>query len=141
MQDNIVFRKIWEDDAVMELKATCTSSVVSVTSAIYVSEDMLDELASKIKKFLSGDGDEELWENQERGDRCTACLSLRFLQKDKHGHITIEVFVELDDGGTYTEHNCCFFTHTEVGLLESFAEALIALKNGAAGFEIRLNNT
>ena len=57
----------------------------------------------------------------------------------RSGHIGIEVFAELDDGGNYTEHNCCFFINTEYGLLMNFCERLFRLKNSPAGYEIQLN--
>lgn len=65
--------------------------------------------------------------------------SLRFFRKDKLGHIIIEVFVELDDGGDYAEHNCCFFVSTEYGLLMNFCESLVQLKKNPVEYEIQLN--
>ena len=85
-------------------------------------------------------GEEGLWANGEKGDGSTACLSLRFFNKDKLGHINIEVYAELDDGGKHSEHNCCFFVETEYGLLMNFSERLDRLKNRPAGCEIRLND-
>lgn len=58
---------------------------------------------------------------------------------DELGHIAIEVFAELDDGGDYSKHNCCFFVRTEYGLLMNFCDHLDQLKNGSVGCEIRLN--
>lgn len=62
-----------------------------------------------------------------------------FFREDELGHIAIEVFAELDDGGDYSKHNCCFFVRTEYGLLMNFCDHLVQLKNGSVGCEIRLN--
>ena len=97
-----------------------------------------DELIGQIEQFLRGDIEEGLWANEDRGNDSTACLSLRFLRKDRLGHIIIEVFAELDDGGDYARHNCCFFVNTEYGLLMNFCERLAQLKSDAA-CEIQLN--
>lgn len=139
MKDNVVFSKIWQDDDVIELEVVCSSSVAIITSRIYVSGTLIDELIFQIKQFLDGNNEEGLWANEDRGNDSTACLSLRFLKKDKLGHIVIEVFAELDDGGDYTEHNCCFYVSTEYGLLMSFCEGLVQLNKKPIGYEIQLN--
>ena len=141
MEDNIVFSKIWQDDCLIELRVTCTSSVASVISSIYVSDYSIDELICKIKHFLySKDRDEvSLWESGGRGDGTVACVSLRFLKKDALGHVTVEVFAEIDNGGSYSEHNCCFFVNTEYGLLLNFCDRLVQLKERPVGYEIQLN--
>lgn len=139
--DNIIFTKIWQDNDVIELKAVCSSSVVTVKSKIYVSASLLDELSCRIKQFLAGNSEEGLWANEEKGNTSTACLSLRFFKKDTLGHILIEVFAEIDDGADYTEHNCCFFVSTEYGLLMNFCEKLVRLKNHSVGYEIQLNDS
>ena len=140
MEDNIIFSKIWEDNDVIELKVECFSSVATITSKIYVSDSLIDELICQIKQFLDGDIEEGLWANEDKGNDSAACVSFRFFNKDKLGHIIIEVFAELDDGGNFTEHNCCFFVGTEYGLLMSFCERLVRLKNQPVGCEIRLND-
>ena len=139
MKDNIVFSKIWQDDDLIELKVVCSSSVATITSQIYVSDSLIDELICQIKQFLDKNYEEGLWANEDKGNESTACVSLRFFRKDKQGHIVIEVFAELDDGGDYTEHNCCFYVSTEYGLLMSFCERLVQLKKSPIGYEIQLN--
>lgn len=136
--DNIIFRKIWQDDDVMELTVECSSPIITATSEIYVSDSLIDELISEITRFLNGNK-EGFWANEERGDASTACVSFRFFREDELGHIAIEVFAELDDGGDYSKHNCCFFVRTEYGLLMNFCDHLAQLKSGSGGYEIQLN--
>ena len=52
----------------------------------------------------------------------------------------VEVFAELDDGGDYAKHNCCFFVNTEYGLLMEFCSKLAELKINPVGCEIQLNH-
>ena len=140
MKDNILFKKLWQDEDVINLKAVCTSSVATIISTIYVSDSLLDELIFQIKHFLNDNIEECSWANEEKGNGSTACMSLRFIKKDRLGHINIEVFAELDDGGDYSVHNCCFYVRTEYGLLTSFCESLVQLKKYPAGYKIQLNN-
>ena len=139
MKDNIIFKKIWEDNDLMELRVVCSSPVAATISEIYVSNFLIDELAGQIKQFLQGTREEGLWANEDRGNDSTACVSLRFFRKDKLGHIMVEVFAELDDGGDYGKHNCCFFVHTEYGLLMEFCSKLAKLQTNPVGYEIQLN--
>ena len=44
MKDNIIFSKIWEDIFAIQLKAVCSSSVATITTEIYVDDDLIDEL-------------------------------------------------------------------------------------------------
>ena len=85
MKDNITFSKIWEDGDIIELKVVCSSSVATITSQIYVSDSLIDELICQIKQFLDGNIEEGLWANEDKGNDSTACVSLRFLRKDKLG--------------------------------------------------------
>lgn len=139
MNDNIIFRKMWQDNELMQLKVVCSSSIATIVSKIYVSDSLIDDLIINIKQFLDGYVEENLWANEDRGNDSTACLALHFLKKDKLGHILIEVFAELDDGGSYTEHNCCFFINTEYGLLMNFCKKLEQIKESGVDYEIQLN--
>ena len=139
MKDNIVFTKIYEDIHLIELYVVCSSSVATIRSRIYVDGSMIGRLAKRIKRFLNSKTKEVLWANEDKGNDSTACLSLRFLKKDNQGHIAVEVFAELDDGGDFTEHNCCFYVNTEHGLLMRFGESLSLLDDAPLGFEIQLN--
>ena len=57
MKDNIIFSKIWEDIFAIQLKAVCSSSVATITTEIYVDDDLIDELIFQIKQFLDNISD------------------------------------------------------------------------------------
>lgn len=139
MHDNITLKKLWQDDEVIQLRVMCSSSVAMAISEIYVSDSLIDKLIYQINQFLNGNVEEASWENESRGDTSTACVAFRFLKKDRLGHVFIETFMELDDGGKYTEHNSCFFVNTEYGLLMKFCESLTKLKTDYANYEVCLN--
>lgn len=63
------------------------------------------------------------------GDNTTPCVSFSFIRSDLLGHVLIQVTMELDDGAPLSEHNCCFYVKTELGLLHSFALVLPTLLN------------
>lgn len=138
--DHIDIVKLWQDDELIQLKVVCSTEIITATAKIYVSDALIDDLIYQIKQFLDGQVAESFWTNEKRGDNSTACVSLHFLHKDKLGHILIEVFMELDDGGNYSSHNCCFYLNTEVGLLTMFCERLPQLKQKPSGIKLILND-
>ena len=140
MKDYISMQKLWDDSDLAQLEIVCSSPVITASAKIYVTNALIDDLVQQIKKFLDGQLKESYWKNGEKGDYSTACVSLRFLPKDKLGHILIEVYMELDDGGRYSSHNCCFYLNTEIGLLGTFCEKLPILKQEVFGIEVVLND-
>lgn len=140
MSDYIDIQKLWYDNELIELEIVCSSAVITASAEIYVSDALIDDLIYQIEQFLNGKVAESYWANEEKGDDSTACVSLRFMHKDKLGHILIEVYMELDDGGNYSTHNCCFYINTEIGLLEQFCEKLPQIKQKASGINITLND-
>lgn len=128
MADYIEMYKLWEDNDLAQVNVVCSSASVTASNKIYFCDSLIDELICEIKKFISGKINEAYWESGIKGDQSVACLSLHFLHKDRLGHILIEVYLEIDDGGTYSSHNCCFYINTEIGLLTTFCEKLPRLK-------------
>ena len=47
--------------------------------------------------------------------------------------------MELDDGGEFSDHNCCFYINTEYGLLQRFRDQLPKLKQPELFSVVRLN--
>ena len=139
MEDNIELEKIWYDDNLIQLKIVCSSAIINVQAKIYVSNSLIDDLIHQLKSFIDGQINEGLWANETRGNDSPTCFSLRFLRKDNRGHVLIEVFLELDDGGNLEVHNCCFFIETEYGLLSSFCQKLSSLKDRVIGLKVVLN--
>lgn len=107
---------------------------------IYISDDSIDTLFNGLNDFIKGKTKEFFWENGKKGDDSNACITFEFIHKDRLGHILIEVYMELDDGGNYSSHNCCFYLNTEIGLLEKFCQKLPTLKRELLGIEVVLND-
>ncbi len=140
MCDYIDIQKLWYDNELAQLLVVCASATITASTVIYVTDDLIDELIVQIEQFINGQIPEGNWANEDKGDKSSLCVSLRFLHKDRLGHILIEVYMELDDGGNYSSHNCCFYINTEIGLLTSFCEKLPQLKLKASGTRVVLND-
>ena len=140
MQDYIMLEKEWEDSDCFGIQMTAhCSDIITAKTRATISDEMVDDLSQKLHEFICGNTREILWETDARGDETVACLSLKFMHKDKVGHILVEVYMELEDGGKYSEHNCCFYVETALGLLEKFCERLPLLKTPGLDIEIVLN--
>ncbi len=139
MNNFIKIQKLWRDKEIIQLKVICSSELITATAKIYVSDNLIDELIYQINRFLEAKVTESIWSNEFKGDDSSTCVSFRFLHKDKLGHLLIEVYLEIDDGGRYSKHNCCFYIKTETGLLLKFCENLSQLKSDIDDVSVNLN--
>lgn len=140
MKDYIKIKKVWTDTFYFQVEITCSSDSIRAKNQIYTSEDNINDLCRKIENFVSGKVEECIWENGTRGNKSVACVSFRFIRKDKLGHILIEVYLEIDDGGTLEDHHCCFYVNTELGLLSNFSKNLPQLNEPIIGTTVILND-
>jgi hypothetical protein len=138
MNDYIVFERIWQDMFYFKILVTCKSDYVTAQMGIYTSNMDIEKLCEKLDLFIYKEINDVYWINGEVGDYSTPCISLR-LEKNKLGHVRIEVYMEIEDGGALSRHNCCFFINTELGLLEQFRKSLPEIKNPEIGKKVILN--
>ena len=141
MADNLIITRLWQDIEFFQIEIECKTELIAVRGKVYTTDDLIDDLCNKIEAFLSGYMDSTCWRNGMRGDTTTPCIAFHFSHKDELGHVLIEVFMEIDDGGTLSTHNCCFYINTEVGLLYQFKENLPKLKAPQLGIRVSLTNT
>ena len=141
MIDYMEMKKIWFDSEMAQFAVECSSEVITARVKIYATDAMIDDLINQIQQFLEGKVEESFWANEEKGNNTLPCLLMRFFRKDNLGHIFIEIYMELDDGGDFNSHNCCFYLSTEIGLLEEFCNQLPILQQKAVPVTITLNGT
>jgi len=131
--DNIKVVKIWQDEDFFEISVTCENKMISASTKVYVTDLKIEQLQNEISQFLQHKKSEIFWASGERGESSTPCVEFRFFMKDSGGHVLIECFMELDDGGNLDKHNCCFFVDAELGMLHDFNSKLSALKTSQLG--------
>jgi len=112
--DMLTFERIWEDRDFFEIKIVAQTEIICASVRSYTTTSSINELASRLKTFPENFDDKYLWENGEKGDGSTPFVSLEFWCSDKFGNVTVEVYMEIDDGASYNKHNCCFFIKTEI---------------------------
>lgn len=122
--DNIIFKRVWQDDDFFSVMITCSSPLVTAMTEYYVSETIINELICLIEEFVSGRQTKAKWQSGAFGNGTTPCISLEFVKQDSRGHIRIEAVMEIEDGGNLDMHKCCFYINTELGLLERFGKRL-----------------
>lgn len=133
-QNNISFKRIWQDDEFFRLEILCSGSAVTAVTEIYADDSDIDELTSVIKRFLDGDSAANYW---RCGDLVNYGVEFEF-SSDKQGHIKIEVYMKITDGESDNEHECCFFVNTEHGMLYKFMSELHRLKEKTLRAEVSL---
>lgn len=141
MTDDLIMTRCWQDIECFQIEIECKTEFIIVRGKVYTSDDLIDDLYNKIDLFLSGNMCTTSWQNGTRGDASTPCIAFQLLHKDELGHVQIEIFMEIDDGGTLCTHNCCFFVNTEIGLLYQFKDNVLKLKTPQLGTQVSLNKT
>jgi hypothetical protein len=133
IMDILSIERVWEDTDLFEIEIIAQSDLICAKVRNYITSTSINELALHLATFPKNLTDQYIWENGTRGDDSTPFLSLEFWCEDKLGHIVIEVYMELDDGASYSKHNCCFFIRTEISLLNRFGKSLISLSQSGIG--------
>ncbi|HBT95290.1 MAG TPA: hypothetical protein DEB24_03985 [Coriobacteriia bacterium] len=139
VRDNIAIERIWQDDGFFQIRVTCSVEIISASADVYVDDALIDELRDKLESITSLSEDEVFWESGERGDGSTTSISFTVSHEDGLGHVRIEAYMELEDGGSPSRHNCCFYVRTELGLLAEFSRRLTYIKEMRLGTRIELN--
>ena len=136
--DCLSIERVWEDAEYFEIEVVAQSKLISASVRSYTTATSIGELALHLANFPQKSDDRYIWENGIKGDASTPFVSLEFWCEDKLGHITIEVYMEIDDGASYSKHNCCFYVKTETGLLNSFGKSLNLLKKQGVNKKVTL---
>lgn len=124
--NNIIFKKIWEDELCFLLRVDTISDYASISSNIYASETTIKKIQQKILNFVCNNKERSCKVNLGAlGEDYTPAIEL-LLTKDRCGHVLIDTIFQLDDGAV-PKHQCCFFIKTELGLLEKFAKKITGL--------------
>lgn len=115
--DNIIFKKIWQDDNLIELKISANSDFVSAFQSCYIQDKKLEEIAEKIYNFAGNYNESCYVEFGKKDGNYTPAFSMFILPADMSGHVKIEVDIEIADNDTRS-HRCCFYVNSELGLVE-----------------------
>ena len=124
MSDYIKLQKIRTEPDFTELKVVAQNPVISATAKIYVTAVMLEELQEQIQAFLSEKDLEGYWENDVPGIGGPPCVTMKFLPQPQEAGALIEIYMELNDGGSFMDHHCRFYVGTSRQALKQFAEEL-----------------
>ncbi|MCL2024413.1 MAG: hypothetical protein FWG78_01350 [Coriobacteriia bacterium] len=133
MMDFLSIERVWEDIEFFEIEVVAQSETICAKTQSYTQDSRIDELASRLATFPQSPDDRYLWENGTKGDHSTTCVSLEFSCEDALGHLLIEVYMELEDGGSYETHNCCFYIRTEPDTLNRFGKSLARINERGIG--------
>ncbi|NLD60773.1 MAG: hypothetical protein GX647_14100 [Clostridiales bacterium] len=136
--DNLIFERVWQDGDLFEIEVTAQSEHVRARTKTYCTKEGISPLSEVLAAFPRSPNDSYLWENGDKGDAYPPYVSLRFYCKDRAGHIGVEVFMEIDDGGSLDRHHCCFELSAEAGMLNRFGRALRHVTEPVVGMRVEL---
>ncbi len=135
--DNIILKKVWQDGTIIELEISANSEFVSAYQNCYIEDKALLEISEKMCNYIENYDTACYLEFGKKEGNYTPAFSMYILPADMHGHVKIEVDVEIADNETRS-HRCCFFVNSELGLVEQLGKSLEKLISGLEGVEISL---
>lgn len=130
--NNLLFKKIWQDDDMIEIKIEAESEYARARQTCYVQEYKLLEIADDIKKYIEDFTNSCYIQIGEKEGNSTPAFSMNILSADNFGHIKIEVDIEIEDCEERLHRNI-FYIESELGLLESFGKKLKTFYNTEIG--------
>jgi len=137
MINNLIFKKIWQDEHLMELKITGTSEFVSAWQTCYIDMLTLQRVARQIQGYIACfDKDCYIVIGNKQGNSSPA-FSMNIRKTDNRGHVNIEVDIEIEDISDRS-HRCLFFISSELGLLERFGKGILSLMISDIDTEVAL---
>ena len=135
--DNIEFEKLGIDGDLIELRISASSTFVSAYQNCYVEGSALKEIAKKVLDYIAQYDSSCYLEFGENEGNYTPAFSMRILPASVSGHLKIEVDIEINDNNKRC-HRCCFYVHSELGLIEKLGIALGRLATGQNGTIVSL---
>ena len=124
--DNIIFERLRKDSNIIELKAMASSEYINVFQSCYVEDVLLENAADKINNYIENPDEVCYLEFGNKTGYYTPAFSLSILPTDNHGHVKIEVDIEIADNDRRA-HRCCFYVSCELGQIERFGQSLVSL--------------
>lgn len=135
--DNIIFERIWKDSNIIELKVMASSEYINVFQNCYVEDVLLENAADKINNYIKNSNEVCYLEFGNKIGNYTPAFSLNILPSDNHGHVKIEVDIEIADNDRRA-HRCCFYVSCELGQIERFGQSLVSLISEDEGVKVSL---
>lgn len=137
--DNIIFRKIWQDGEIIELKITANSEYVTAHQRCYIQDTQLEIIANNIKSYTDNYNTACYLEFGKKEGNYTPAFSMLMEPANASGHVKIEVDIEVEDTNT-RNHRCLFYITTELGLIHQLSSKLKFLLTAPIDAEVSLLN-
>ena len=124
---NIIIKKIWEDEGLIELKVEAICDYARAWQNCYIQNEDYLKLVDKIQIYNVNNEGTYLEFGSKEGNY-TPAFSLEIKAPDNFGHVTIEVDLEIDDNDS-RKHRSVFYVQTELGCVERFGRQLYQIIN------------
>ena len=136
--DNIILKKVYDEDGLIELKVQAMAEFIDAYQFCYIQDIDLKDYANKIIEYSKNFKEDCYIEFGKKEGQYTPAFSLKFLKADLRGHVEIEVDLEIADNEE-RKHRCCYYVKSELGMIERFGCAINGLISSEIETEIKLN--
>jgi hypothetical protein len=137
MDNNIIIKKVYDEDGLIELEIIASSEFACAQQLCYVQDTDIEANADKIVEYSQNFKQDCYVEFGNKEGKYTPAFSLKFLQADSRGHLKIEVDIEIADNDD-RKHRCSYYVESELGMVERFGIAIKNLVSSEINTECRL---
>jgi len=137
--DNILIKKVYVDEGLIELKVDVTSTFVDANQLCYIGDGQLLNCAKEIISFSKKHGYDKYVEFGEKKGNYTPAFSLKFLKANVTGEVKIEIDLEIADSEDRS-HRCICFVTSDLSSIERFGNKLCEIVTSEIDHEIRLHD-
>ncbi len=134
--DNLIFKKIWEDELLYEIRIKAITERITVFTDCYVNDETLVNMRNDIADFIINKQKEKIVAVGTFGDDSVSLIAIK-LNQNRSGHILLDIKMELNDDSE-PKHFCNFYLRTETGMMERFIDSFKYLCESPVDTEISL---
>jgi len=135
---NIKFTKIWKDNDFYEVELIVETENIRNIIKTYIVERDIIELSETINNYISHSNNNSSWEIGEKGSDSWPYIKFEFVSIDIHGHVQIDVSMDISSEKETNKYYCCFPLETEIGLLYEFGKNILKLNNAELNYQVEL---
>lgn len=137
--DDLIFKKVWEDETMFEMNITLQTNYIIVNQNFYMTEKIIEDLSYNIYEYISHyDRDKEIIIIGHDSVEKAPIIKMKLHPANMTGQVKIDVYFaydETDDHVYYCERTIT----TSLGSLSIFAEYLQYTIYKEEGYTIYLN--
>ncbi len=137
--DDIIFKKVWEDEVMFEVNVLVKTERMNVNQNFYMTEEILNKLCESLSEYsLHHNEEKEIIISHNVSDDYPI-VKMKLLPADEIGNVSIDIYFAYDEHVGYIYY-CNSIVETNLSHLSILSEKLKYLLYEDLGYKVYLNS-